>query len=80
MKRLIYQVSVGKPSKLYKHCINSVSEYCDKHDIEQKIERELLMRRDGISTVTLGPRVLLASHCIVLAHAALDNVDRTYVE
>jgi len=42
-----------------------------------KIERELLMRRDGISTVALGPRVLLASHCIVLAHAALDNVDRT---
>ena len=39
-----------------------------------KIERELLMRRGGISTVTLGPRVLLASHCIVLAHAALDNV------
>ena len=42
-----------------------------------KIERELLMRRGGISTVALGPRVLLASHCIVLAHAALDNVDRT---
>jgi len=39
-----------------------------------KIERELLMRRGGISTVALGPRVLLASHCIVLAHAALDNV------
>lgn len=38
------------------------------------LERELLMRRDGISTVALGPRVLLASHCIVLAHAALDNV------
>jgi tRNA pseudouridine-54 N-methylase len=39
-----------------------------------KHERELLMRQDGISTVALGPRVLLASHCIVLAHAALDNV------
>ena len=38
------------------------------------LERELLMRQDGISTVALGPRVLLASHCIVLAHAALDNV------
>jgi len=37
MKRLIYQVSVGKPSKLYKHCINSVSEYCDKHDIEHYV-------------------------------------------
>ena len=40
-----------------------------------KIERELLMRQDGISTVALGPRVLLASHCIVLAHAALDNIE-----
>jgi len=40
-----------------------------------KIERELLMRRGGISTVALGPRVLLASHCIVLAHAALDNIE-----
>ena len=37
------------------------------------LERELVMRRDGVSTVALGPRVLLASHCIVLAHAALDN-------
>ena len=37
------------------------------------VERELLMRRDGVLTVTLGPNVLLASHCIVLAHAALDN-------
>ena len=37
MKRLIYQVSVGKTSKLYKHCINSVSEYCDKHDIEHYV-------------------------------------------
>ena len=36
-------------------------------------EREILTRRGGVSTVALGPRVLLASHCIVLAHAALDN-------
>ena len=32
--RMIYQVSVGKPSKLYEHCIESVSEYCKKHDID----------------------------------------------
>jgi len=34
MKRLIYQVSVGKPSKLYEHCIDSVAKYCAKYDIE----------------------------------------------
>lgn len=44
------------------------------------LERELLMRRDGLLTVTLGPRVLLASHCIVLAHAALDNARRERVD
>lgn len=40
MKRLIYQVSVGRPSKLYKHCIQSVSEYCKKHDIEHRVQTE----------------------------------------
>ena len=44
------------------------------------LERELLMRRDGLLTVTLGPRVLMASHCIVLAHAALDNARRERVD
>ena len=39
-----------------------------------------MMRRDGLLTVTLGPRVLLASHCIVLAHAALDNARRERVD
>ena len=33
MNRMIYQVSVGKPSKLYEHCIDSVRKYCEKHDI-----------------------------------------------
>jgi hypothetical protein len=37
VKRLIYQVSVGKPSKLYEHCIESVAEYCKKHDIEHYV-------------------------------------------
>ena len=37
MKRLIYQVSVGKPSNLYKHCIQSVAEYCAKHGIEHYV-------------------------------------------
>lgn len=34
MNRLIFQVSVGKPSKLYEHCIESVAHYCAKYDIE----------------------------------------------
>ena len=34
IRRLIYQVSVGKPSKLYEHCIQSVADYCNKYDIE----------------------------------------------
>lgn len=34
MKRMIFQVSVGKPSKLYEHCINSVAQYCAKYDIK----------------------------------------------
>ena len=33
MKKLIFQVSVGKPSKLYTTCINSVAEYCKKYSI-----------------------------------------------
>jgi hypothetical protein len=37
MNRLIYQVSVGKPSNLYKHCIQSVAEYCVKHDIKHYV-------------------------------------------
>jgi hypothetical protein len=32
--RMIYQVSVGKPSKLYEHCIESVANYCKKYDID----------------------------------------------
>ena len=30
MKTLIYQVAVGKPSKLYEHCIESVGNYATK--------------------------------------------------
>jgi hypothetical protein len=37
MNRLIYQVSVGKPSNLYKHFIQSVAEYCVKHDIKHYV-------------------------------------------
>jgi hypothetical protein len=30
MKTLVYQVSVGRPSKLYQHCIRSVHDYCER--------------------------------------------------
>lgn len=40
MKRMIYQVCLGKQShsKLYKHCIESVSNYCEKYDIEHIVQ------------------------------------------
>lgn len=42
MKRLIYQVCLGeaKNSKLYAKCIQSVTDYCKKHDIDQFVQRE----------------------------------------
>ena len=35
---MIYQVSVGKPSKLYQHCINSVHDYCERHGIKHIVQ------------------------------------------
>jgi hypothetical protein len=37
MKKLIFQVSVGKPSKLYQTCIDSVARYCKKYSITHKV-------------------------------------------
>lgn len=39
MKRLIYQVYVGKKSALYDHCVASVAEYCKQHGIEHVVQR-----------------------------------------
>ena len=39
MKRLIYQVYLGKRSKLYDHCTASVKEYCKRHGIDYEIQR-----------------------------------------
>src|SRR6056300_1012403 len=46
MKRLIYQVCLGaqKNSKLYKHCIGSVSEYAKKHNIDHKVQTTAVLR------------------------------------
>ena len=38
MKRLIYQVYVGKKSKLYDHCTASVKAYCEKHNIDYVLQ------------------------------------------
>ena len=41
MKTMIYQVCIGKAanSKLYKHCIQSVADYCEKHGFEHIVQR-----------------------------------------
>ena len=44
MKRLIFQVSVGKPSKLYTTCIKSVAEYCKKYGIDHIVLTEPKLR------------------------------------
>ena len=35
--RMIFQVAVGPQSKLYEHCIESVKNYCAKHDITHHV-------------------------------------------
>jgi len=44
MKRLIYQVYVGKPSRLYDHCIQSVVDYCGRHDINHIVQRTPILK------------------------------------
>jgi hypothetical protein len=44
MKRMIYQVAVGKPSKLYEKCIQSVEYYCKLHNIEHIVQRDPILR------------------------------------
>ena len=39
MKRLIYQVYVGKRSRLYDHCTESVKNYCKEHGIGHVVQR-----------------------------------------
>jgi hypothetical protein len=44
MKRLIYQVYIGKKSKLYDFCTNSVKEYCEKYDIDYICQKTPILR------------------------------------
>ena len=52
MKKLIFQVSVGKPSKLYENCIQSVADYCKKFSIDHIVltEPKLKIRPDPTRT------------------------------
>lgn len=44
MKRLIYQVYVGKRSKLYDHCVQSIKQYCKLHGIDHEVQRTPILR------------------------------------
>lgn len=44
MKRLIYQVYLGKRSRLYDHCTGSVKKYCEEYGIEHHILRTPILR------------------------------------
>ena len=44
MKRLIYQVYVGNRSRLYDHCVASVKQYCQDHNIDHVIQTTPLLR------------------------------------
>lgn len=52
MKRLIYQVYVGKRAKLYDFCTESVAEYCKKYGIDHHIQRTpiLMIKPDVFMT------------------------------
>jgi hypothetical protein len=44
MKQMIYQVCVGKPSKLYEHCIASVAMYCQEHGIDHIVQTTPILK------------------------------------
>lgn len=44
MKRLIYQVYVGRRSRLYDHCVDSVGNYCKEHNIDHVVQRAPILR------------------------------------
>lgn len=44
MKRMIYQVYVGKPSRLYDHCTASVAMYCQEHGIDHIVQTTPILK------------------------------------
>ena len=43
MKRLIYQVYVGRRSRLYDHCVDSVDDYCKEHKLQKEEDKRVLI-------------------------------------
>jgi hypothetical protein len=44
MKQMIYQVYLGKRSKLYDHCIKSVAAYCQEHGIDHIVQKTPILK------------------------------------
>ena len=44
MRRLVYQVYLGKQSNLYDFCTQSVKKYCDKHNIDYVVQTEPILK------------------------------------
>ncbi len=44
MKYLIYQVYLGSESNLYNFCVDSVSKYCKKYNIDHIVQREPILK------------------------------------
>ena len=43
-KRVIYQVYVGRRSRLYDHCVESVKDYCKAHNIEHVVQKQPILK------------------------------------
>lgn len=57
MKKLIYQVYVGKPSRLYDHCTASVAMYCQEHGIDHVVQKTPILKiKPNIFTTNRNPR------------------------
>lgn len=57
MKTLIYQVYVGKRSKLYDQCVESVKQYCKKYNIHHEVQRyPILMIKPDVFSTNRHPR------------------------
>ena len=57
MKKLIYQVYIGKRSELYDQCIASVKQYCKRHNIHHEVQRTpILMIKPDVFATNRNPR------------------------
>jgi hypothetical protein len=57
MKRMIYQVCVGKPSKLYEACIESAEKYCEKYGFDHIVQTKPILRiKPDVFATNRNPR------------------------